>query len=36
MRWRLVRQMHVDFAPLFGITKDSMKVNAYVIAGYEF
>lgn len=35
-RWRPVKQMHVDFAPLFGITKDSMKINAYLITGWEF
>jgi hypothetical protein len=36
IRWRPVKQMHVDFAPLFGFTSDSQKVNAYVIAGWEF
>jgi hypothetical protein len=35
LRWRPVRQMHVDFAPLFGLTHDSQKVNAYVIVGWE-
>jgi hypothetical protein len=36
IRWRPMRQMHVDFAPLFGTTKDSMRVNSYVIVGWEF
>jgi hypothetical protein len=36
IRFRPYRQMHIDFAPLFGITGDSMKVNAYAIVGWEF
>ena len=33
---RPLQQMHIDFAPLFGITGDSKKINAYVIFGWEF
>jgi hypothetical protein len=33
---RPLTQMHVDFAPLFGITRDSMQRNVYLIFGWEF
>jgi hypothetical protein len=36
IRYRPMRGMHIDFAPLFGFTSDSMRLNAYVIAGWEF
>lgn len=36
LRVRPLPQMHIDFAPLFGTTSDSMKVNSYVIFGWEF
>lgn len=36
IRWTPVKQMHLDFAPLFGLTSESMKLNAYVILGWEF
>lgn len=36
IQFRPLTQMHIDFAPLFGFTNDSQKVNAYVIFGWEF
>jgi hypothetical protein len=33
---RPLTQMHVDFAPLFGFTGDSMMRNVYLIFGWEF
>jgi hypothetical protein len=36
VRWRPLTQMHVDFAPLLGITGDSMSRNVYLIFGWEF
>lgn len=36
MQLRPLPQMHIDFAPLFGITGESTKINAYVIFGWEF
>ena len=36
IRFRPLAQMHIDFAPLFGFTDDSMSRNSYVIFGWEF
>jgi hypothetical protein len=36
VQFRPLTQMHVDFAPLFGITSDSMQRNVYLIFGWEF
>lgn len=33
---RPLTQMHIDIAPLWGLTKDSKKTNTYVIFGWEF
>ena len=35
-RWSPTKQMHLDIAPLFGLTSESAKVNAYLIFGWEF
>lgn len=35
-RFRPVTQMHIDFAPLFGLTKESKAFNGYLIFGWEF
>lgn len=35
-QWRPQPQMHIDFAPLFGLTSDSLRSDIYVIFGYEF
>jgi hypothetical protein len=35
-QWRPVAQMHIDFAPLFGLTSDSLRSDVYLIFGYEF
>lgn len=36
VQFRPLTQMHIDFAPLWGFTGDSHKMNAYVIFGWEF
>lgn len=36
IQFRPLTQMHIDFAPLWGFTNDSHKMNAYVIFGWEF
>lgn len=35
-QWRPIPQMHIDFAPLFGLTSDSLRSDIYLIFGYEF
>jgi hypothetical protein len=35
-QWRPIPQMHFDFAPLFGLTSDSLRSDVYLIFGYEF
>jgi hypothetical protein len=35
-QWRPMPQMHFDFAPLFGLTSDSLRSDVYLIFGYEF
>lgn len=36
IQFRPLTQMHIDIAPLWGLTKDSKKTNTYVIFGWEF
>lgn len=36
IQYRPLTQMHIDIAPLWGLTKDSHKMNTYVIFGWEF
>ena len=36
IQWRPLPQMHVDFAPLFGVTNQSPAVKIYLVIGYEF
>lgn len=35
-QWRPMPQMHIDFAPLFGLTSESVRSDIYLILGYEF
>jgi len=35
IQFRPLPQMHIDFAPLFGITGDSKRADVFVIAGWE-
>jgi hypothetical protein len=35
-QWRPMPQMHIDFAPLFGLTSESLRSDIYLIFGYEF
>lgn len=36
IQWRPLPQMHVDFAPLFGVTNQSPALKIYLVIGYEF
>jgi hypothetical protein len=36
LQWRPLPQMHIDVAPLFGITGDSKRADIFVVAGWEF
>lgn len=36
LQWRPTKAIHVDFAPLFGVTGDSRAAEVYLIAGIEF
>lgn len=33
---RPLPQMHIDFAPLFGMTKTSARAKVFVVLGWEF
>jgi hypothetical protein len=35
-QYRPLPQMHIDFAPLFGLTSSSLRSDIYLIFGYEF
>ncbi len=35
-QWRPQPQMHIDFAPLIGLTSDSLRSDIYLVFGYEF
>lgn len=35
-QYRPLPQMHVDFAPLFGITHESKRSDVFLVLGYEF
>ncbi|HUQ88335.1 MAG TPA: hypothetical protein VM096_12295 [Vicinamibacterales bacterium] len=34
-QFRFLPQMHLDFAPLFGVTKDSPRAKVFVVFGWE-
>lgn len=36
LQYRPLSRMHIDFAPLFGITHESTAVEAYLVVGWEF
>lgn len=36
LQWRPAPRWHVDLAPLFGLTDDSPRVEAWAVAGFEF
>ena len=36
LQWRPLPQMHIDFAPLFGVTNQSPAAKIYLVIGYEF
>jgi hypothetical protein len=36
LQWRPIPQMHVDFAPLLGVTDQSPTAKIYLVIGYEF
>lgn len=36
LQWRPCPQMHVDLAPLFGVTQNSKRADIYAIVGWEF
>ncbi len=36
LQWRPCPKMHIDVAPLFGLTHDSRKLDLYFIVGYDF
>lgn len=36
VQWRPFKRLHVDFAPLFGLTENSREADMYLIAGWEF
>jgi hypothetical protein len=36
VQWRPTRNTHIDFVPLFGLTHDSPRVEAFIVAGIDF
>jgi hypothetical protein len=36
LQWRPLPQIHIDFAPLFGVTNQSPAAKIYLVIGYEF
>lgn len=36
IQWRPTRNTHLDLVPLFGVTDDSPKLEAYVVFGFDF
>jgi hypothetical protein len=36
IQWRPIPRMHVDFAPLIGVTNQSPAVKIYLVIGFEF
>lgn len=36
LQWRPLPQAHLDFAPLFGATKDAARAKTFVVFGWEF
>ena len=35
-QWRPVPRVHVDVVPLFGVTHDAPRVEAFLVVGYDF
>jgi hypothetical protein len=35
-QWRPINRMHIDFAPLIGVTHESTALEAYLVVGWEF
>ena len=36
LQWRPTRNMHVDLVPLFGVTTDSPRIEAWLVVGFDF
>lgn len=36
IQWRPTSRWHVDFTPLFGVTADAPKLEAYLVIGFDF
>ena len=36
LQWRPLPQMHLDLAPLFGLSPDAPRMKLFVVLGYEF
>ena len=36
IQWRPIPRMHVDFAPLIGVTNQSPAAKIYLVIGFEF
>ena len=36
VQWRITPRMHLDIAPMFGCTKDSPRVEAFLVFGIDF
>ena len=36
LQWRPLPQMHLDVAPLFGLSPDAPRLKLFVVLGYEF
>lgn len=35
VQWRPIPRMHLDFVPLFGVTDDSPRVEAFIVFGFD-
>ena len=36
VQWRITPRMHLDLVPLFGLTQDSPRVEAWIVFGFDF
>jgi len=36
IQFRPLPQLHIDIAPLFGVTPDSSRAKTFVVVGWEF
>ena len=36
LQWRPLPQMHLDVAPLLGMSHDALRTKLFVVLGYEF